>query len=208
MQHTLLVIDEARRRIEDLPRAGKIAVMLGAICHDFGKPATTALEGGRIRSLGHEEAGVGPAAALLDRLNVHSIDGVDVRTQVLGLTAHHLKPGAWYKVREEVGDGAFRRLSQKVDLELLARLAAADCSGRPGNFDCAAMEWFLGRARSLGVEHEPPKPLLLGRHLLGMGMRPGPRVGEILRQVYEKQLDGRVTTLEEAKEEARGILTR
>jgi tRNA nucleotidyltransferase (CCA-adding enzyme) len=206
--HTLLVIDEARRRIEDLPRAGKIAVMLGAISHDFGKPATTAFEGGRIRSLGHEEAGVAPATALLDRLNVHSIDGVDVRAQVLGLTAHHLKPGAWYKVREEVGDGAFRRLSQKVDLELLARLAASDCSGRPGNFDCTAMEWFLERARSLGVEHEPPKPLLLGRHLLGMGLRPGPRVGEILRKVYEKQLDGHVTTLDEAMEEAKSIISR
>ena len=93
---------------------------------------------------------------------------MDVRTQVLGLTAHHLKPGSWYKVRDEVGDGAFRRLAQKVDLELLARLAAADCVGRhPGTFDCTAMTWFLERARALGVEHEAPKPLLLGRHLLG-----------------------------------------
>ncbi len=78
--HTLMVVDEARTRIEDLPIApAQIAVMLGAVCHDFGKPATTAFIDGRIRSLGHEEAGVAPAAALLDRLNVHSIDGVDVR---------------------------------------------------------------------------------------------------------------------------------
>ena len=204
--HTLMVVDEARARVDDLPRWARVAVMLGAVCHDFGKPATTAFFDGRIRSHNHEEAGVEPARALLDRLNVHAIDGVDVRAQVLGLTAHHLKPGAWHKVRDEVGDGAFRRLAQKVDLELLARLAAADCIGRAGEFDCNAMAWFLERARALGVEHEPPKPLLLGRHLLALGLTPGPEVGRILRQVYERQLDGEVATVEEAVEEAKRIL--
>jgi tRNA nucleotidyltransferase (CCA-adding enzyme) len=106
-----------------------------------------------------------------------------------------------------VGDGAFRRLAQKVDLELLARLARADCLGRTGGFDCSAMDWFLERARALGVEHQPPAPLLLGRHLLALGLTPGPRVGEILKQVYEKQLDGEVRTVEEALREARNVLT-
>ena len=107
--------------------------MLGAVCHDLGKPATTAFIDGRIRSIDHEEQGVAPATAFLDRLNVHSIDGYDVRQQVLGITAQHLKPGSWFKVRDEVGDGAFRRLAQKVDLELLARVAKSDCLGRePG----------------------------------------------------------------------------
>jgi hypothetical protein len=90
---------------------------------------------------------VAPTLALLDRLNVHSIDGRDVRAQVVGLTAHHLKPGAWYKVRDQVGDGAFRRLAQKVDLELLARVAASDCRGRPGDFDCSAMSWNTSSGR-------------------------------------------------------------
>jgi len=206
--HTLLVLDEARARVGDLPRHARLAIMLGAVCHDLGKPATTAFIDGRIRSLGHEEAGVAPALALLDRLNVHTIDGYDVRGQVIGLTAHHLKPGAWYKVRDEVGDGAFRRLAQKVDLELLARLAAADCRGRPGDFDCGAMDWFLERARSLGVEHGAPRPILLGRHLLALGLSPGPRIGEILREVYERQLDGGITTVEEGLAAAREIISR
>jgi tRNA nucleotidyltransferase (CCA-adding enzyme) len=197
--HTLQVVDQARVRIEDLERPQQIAVMLGALCHDFGKPATTSVIDGRIRSMDHEEQGVAPAILFLDRINVHSIDGYDVRRQVLGFVAHHLKPGAWYKVRDEVGDGAFRRLSQKVDLELLARLAKADCLGRnPGQFDCTAMDWFLERARTLGVEHRPPGPILLGRHLLALGLTPGPRVGEILKAVYEQQLDGKITDLEEA----------
>jgi tRNA nucleotidyltransferase (CCA-adding enzyme) len=205
--HTLQVIDQARARIDDLARPQQITVMLGAVCHDLGKPPTTAVIDGRIRSMDHEEQGVAPTLAFLDRLNVHSIDGYDVRKQVAGLVAQHLKPGSWFKVRHEVGDGAFRRLAQKVDLELLARVAKSDCEGRkPGQFDCSAMDWFLERARSLGVEHRPPAPILLGRHVLDLGLEPGPRVGEILKAVYEQQLDGRVTTLAAAIETAKRLV--
>jgi tRNA nucleotidyltransferase (CCA-adding enzyme) len=196
--HTLLVIDEARKRIDDLEYPQQVAVMLGAVCHDLGKPATTAFVDGRIRSLEHEEQGVAPARALLDRLNVHSLQGYDVRREVLGIVANHLKPGMFCKAQPPVGDGAFRRLAQKVDLELLARVARADCEGRGGGFDCSAMDWFLSRARELGVEHAPPDPLVKGRHLLELGVKPGPAVGEVLKQVYERQLDGSVADFESA----------
>jgi tRNA nucleotidyltransferase (CCA-adding enzyme) len=204
--HTLMVIDEARQRNADLDRARLATVMLGALCHDLGKPLTTAVIDGRIRSLGHEDAGVAPATRVLDRLNVNSVDNFDVRTQVLGITAHHLKPGAFYKVRDELTDGAFRRLAVKVDMELLARVARADCLGRTGNFDCSAMDWFLDRARALGVEHKPPAPILMGRHLLELGVPPGPAMGQILKAVYELQLDGVVADLETAVTKARELI--
>ena len=178
--------------------------MLGAVCHDLGKPATTAFTDGHIRSREHENAGVVPTIAVLDRLNVHSLDGFDVRGQTIGLVAHHLKPGMFHKA-SNVGDGAFRRLARKVDLELLARLARADCLGRTGTFDCSAMDWFIERARALGVEHRPSPPILLGRHLLKLGMQPGPEVGALLRRVYELQLDGEVRTLDEALAAARHL---
>jgi tRNA nucleotidyltransferase (CCA-adding enzyme) len=205
--HTLQVVDRARARIDDLARPQQLAVMLGAVCHDLGKPATTQFIDGRIRSLDHEEQGVAPASALLDRLNVNAFDGYDVRRQVLGITAQHLKPGSWFKVRDEVGDGAFRRLAHKVDLELLARVAKSDCEGRrPGQFDCTAMDWFLERARTLGVQHRPPEPILLGRHLLALGLKPGPRIGEILKAIYEQQMDGQVATLDQAIDAARQFI--
>ena len=203
--HTLLVIDEARKLIDDLDRGRAAAVMLGALTHDLGKPPTTAVIEGRIRSLGHEEAGVAPAAALLDRLNVQTIGGFDVRTTVLGMVAHHLKPGSLMRPDARAGDGAFRRLALKVDLELLARVAKADCLGRTGAFDCSAIDRFVERARSLGVEHAPPPPIVMGRHLLEMGVAPGPRMGEILKQVYERQLDGEITTLEEGLDLAKRL---
>ena len=204
--HTLLVIDQARTRIDDLDRPRQVAVMLGAVCHDLGKPATTAFIDGRIRSRNHEEAGVEPTHRVLDCLNVHTMNGYDVRQQVVGLVAQHLKPGMWHKSASTVGDGAFRRLAKKVDLELLARLAKSDCLGRPGPFDCSAMDWFLERACALGVEHGAPPPLLLGRHLLKLGLTPGPDIGQILKAVYEQQLDGQVTTAEQAVAAARRII--
>ena len=127
-----------------------------------------------------------------------------MRAQVVGIVAHHLKPGMFHKAGN-VGDGAFRRLAQKVDLELLARVARADCRGRtPGVFDCSAMDWFIERARRLGVR--PPEPLLLGRHVLELGIRPGPRVGEILKAVYERQLDGEIATVDDAIAAATSLL--
>lgn len=204
--HTLLVVDEARKRIGHLDRPRQVAVMLGAVLHDVGKPATTAFSDGRIRSIDHEQQGVAPASAVLDRLNVHSIGGFDVRGQVLGMVAHHLKPGMFRQSPTPVSDGAFRRLAQKVDLELLALVAKADCEGRGGGFDCSAMDWFLERARALGVQNGPPEPLLLGRHLLALGVMPGPRMGEILRAVYERQLDGSVTTVDEGVELAKSLI--
>jgi tRNA nucleotidyltransferase (CCA-adding enzyme) len=204
--HTLMVVDEARTRIDDLDRPRQIAVMLGAVCHDVGKPPTTTFVDGRIRSIDHEQAGVEPATRLLDRLNVHTFGGLDVRREVLGMVAHHLKPLAFAKAVPQAGDGAFRRLAQKVDLELLARLALSDCLGRTGNHDCSGIEWFLQRARALGVEHAAPDPIVKGRHLIDLGVRPGPAIGEILRAIYEKQLDGAVTTLGEGIALARELV--
>ena len=73
-------------------------------------------------------------------------------------------------------------------------------------FDCSAMEWFLERARALGVQHRPPEPILLGRHLLALGLKPGPRVGEILKAIYEQQMDGAVTGLDDAISAAKRLL--
>lgn len=204
--HTLMVIDQARSRIDDLMRGEQVTVMLGALCHDLGKPPTTAYVDGRIRSMEHEQAGLEPTIRVLDRLNLHTLEGFDVRQHVLGIVAHHLKPLSFFKSATPVGDGAFRRLAQKVDLELLARVAKSDCLGRTGDFDCSGIDWFATRARELGVQHRPPDPMLKGRHLLALGVSPGPQMGVILREIYERQLDGRVTSLDEAIRAAESLI--
>ncbi len=69
------------------------------------------------------------------------------------------------------------------------------------------MAWFLERARALGVEHQPPAPLVLGRHLLELALSPGPEIGVILKQLYERQLDGEITSVEDGIAAARALLT-
>ena len=79
--------------------------------------------------------------------------------------------------------------------------------GRTGDFPPAAMEWFLERVRQLEVAERPPEPLLKGRHVVALGVPPGPEVGRIVHAVYERQLDGAVGTLEDAIAEARRMLS-
>jgi tRNA nucleotidyltransferase (CCA-adding enzyme) len=213
--HTQLVIDRARELIDELSYPRKVTVMLAALAHDFGKPPTTEFIEGRWRSRGHEEAGVPPTESFLGRINIHTIDGYNVRGQVIALVREHLKPGEFYKKRAEVGEGAFRRLARRCEPDLLYRVAKADSLGRNAEwvprekwYGAEAQEWFIQRSRELQVEQRPPDPILLGRHLLELGVKAGPEMGEITRAVYEMQLDGRVRTLDEAIAEAKKIISR
>jgi len=204
--HTLLAIDQAKKEVLGLSREKTLTVLLAVLCHDFGKPATTAVVDGRIRSYEHEAAGLAPTVAFLDRLKIHTLGGFDIRTHVLELVGHHLTPSHYFKNRDNVGDGAFRRLARRLEPELLYRVSRADCLGRSGSFSTEAQEWFITKVRSLGVEQKPPPPLLMGRHLLEMGVEPGPRVGVITRAVYEMQLDGRIADLPAALQAAKLLL--
>ena len=213
--HTMMVIDEARKLIDELDHPRQVAVMLGALCHDLGKPPTTQFFDGRWRSHSHDEAGVEPTLSLLDRLGIFTLDGYDVRDQVIQLVRYHLKPGEFYKVEQKnpVGDGAFRRLARKVEPDLLYRVAKADSLGRNPDwlppekrFGSEAQEWFIERVRGLQIEKKAPEPILMGRHLIDLGLQPSPKFKEILDTVYELQLDGRVADLEAAIAEARKLI--
>ena len=92
--HTLMVIDQARaphRRPAAVGEAGRDAGRGVPRLRQARRPRRSSTAGSA-RTTTRRPA-CAPARALLDRLNVHAIDGVDVRTQVFGLTAHHLKPG-------------------------------------------------------------------------------------------------------------------
>jgi len=204
--HTLMVADEARKLIDDLPYEKQVTVMLAAVAHDFGKPPTTQFFDGRWRSHSHDEAGVEPTISFLDTLGIHTLNGYDVRNQVIQLVRYHLKPGEFYKVdsRNPVGDGAFRRLARKVEPDLLYRVAKADSLGRYPDgdrskmiFGSEAQEWFIERVRALNIEKKAPEPVVMGRHLIDLGLTPGPEFKRILDAVYEMQLDGAVKTLDD-----------
>jgi len=213
--HTMMVADEARKLIDDLPYETQVTVMLAAIAHDFGKPPTTQFFDGRWRSHSHDEAGVEPTISFLDRLGIYTLNGYDLRYQVVQLVRYHLKPGEFYKAESKhpVGDGAFRRLARKVEPDLLYRVAKADSLGRnpewlppEKRFGSEAQEWFIKRVHDLQIEKKAPEPILLGRHLIELGLEPSPRFKEILDSVYEMQLDGKITDLDAAKTTAEKLI--
>jgi tRNA nucleotidyltransferase (CCA-adding enzyme) len=211
--HTLMVADEARKLIDDLPYEKQVTVMLGALAHDFGKPPTTQFFDGRWRSHSHDEAGVEPTLSFLDTLGIHTLNGYDVRNQVVQLVRYHLKPGEYHKSKNPVGDGAFRRLARKVEPDLLYRVAKADSLGRNPDwlppekrFGSEAQEWFIEKVRELQIEKKAPDPILMGRHLIELGLEPSPQFKRILDAVFELQLDGKVANIDEAVAEARSMI--
>ena len=213
--HTMMVADEARKLIDDLTYERQVAVMIGALAHDFGKPPTTVFMDGRWRSHSHDEAGVEPTLTFLDTLGLFTLNGFDVRNQIVQLVRYHLKPGEYYKAKSPVGDGAFRRLARKVEPDLLYRVAKADSLGRNPEwlpkekwFGSEAQEWFIEKVRELDIEKKAPEPMLMGRHLIDLGMEPSPSFKRILDAVYEMQLDGIVTDLNGAVEQAKQLMNR
>jgi tRNA nucleotidyltransferase (CCA-adding enzyme) len=183
--HTLLVLDAAagmRRGDGD-----DFALMLGALCHDLGKPATTEwsdeAEGTRIRSPGHDRAGIPPTHALLERLHASKA----LVAAVCALVEHHLAPALF--VRQGAGPRGYRRLARKleaagVSLDLLVRVARADHLGRTTDEALAGVfpagDAFLATAAALDVSRHGPADVVLGRHVLARGVPPGPAVGRIL----------------------------
>ncbi len=140
-----MVIDEARKLIDDLSFPKQVVVMLAALCHDLGKPLTTQILNGRLRSLGHEEAGVAPTESFLDRLGLHSLDGYPVRQQIIQIVRHHLKPAQFFRVQESISDGALRRLAREVETDLLCEfLLPIALDG-----DQIGFQWIAGQTMML-----------------------------------------------------------
>ena len=207
--HTLCCLDAYAKARDAAGRNPDedIVVGLAVLCHDFGKPACTAYDPvkKRIRSLGHDEAGVEPTLSFLRRLTNEE----RLLKEVPPLVRLHMRPFAMW--RDKASDGAIRRLAASVvRIDRLLRVAAADDAGRPPfPSEPEPIEWIAAQAERLRVADSAPKPLVMGRHLVALGMKPGPEMGRALKAAYEAQLDGRFSTVEDGIEyvkAAQGLL--
>ena len=97
------------------------------------------------------------------------------------------------------GEAAIRRLSAEVvRIDRLIRVAAADDAGRPPfPRDDIALKWLAAEAERLEIKRSAPKPIVMGRHLVKLGLRPGVEFGRLLSLCYEAQLDGKIKTLDD-----------
>lgn len=195
--HTLMVVDQAAKLTEALEEEMRLIVVAGALCHDFGKPCTTVVIDGVIKSPGHEQQGVEPTLEFLKNAGFPS----HLAPAISSLVSEHLKPYQLYNKRDEVSDGAIARLSCRVDIDLLLLVSQADFLGRTtaeakSGFDPSA-PWLKARVDAILGQEKQPKPLMLGRHLLLLGQKPGPIFTEILGIAFEAQLDGKFATEED-----------
>jgi tRNA nucleotidyltransferase (CCA-adding enzyme) len=185
--HTCHVCDALAETPEwqQVPAERKAALMFAAVSHDFGKAVSTVIENGRIISHGHEETGLPLAESFLSSIDAPN----EIREVVVPLVRYHM-------VRNPKPDDRWiRRMAIKVapaTLQELATLITADHFGRPPKPRIVPVEAakMRERAQELKVDQQAPKPMLQGRHLIARGMKPGSRMGEVLKAAFEAQING------------------
>ena len=187
--HTLMVVDAAAKL-----RSGDVdddsTLMLAALCHDLGKPLTTAMIDGKVRSPAHDKAGVGPTRSFLARLAA----GNALAERVCALVEHHLAVSKYEQ--DGAQPRAYRRLARKlgaagVSMAMLEKVARADHLGRTTEEGLAGRygpgDRFIARCMTEDVVSEPPRDVVMGRHLLARGYAPGPEIGVLLSSCREIQ---------------------
>src|SRR4051812_16223383 len=193
--HTQFCLD-ALVKLDDWPKCDaprRRLLMFGVLAHDFGKPATTAYveKRGAMRwtSPGHEPAGGPLAKNFLRRIGAP----LDYDLPVCALVVHHL---AHHHGNAQFTDTSVRRLARKLapaTIDDLAVVMHADANGRPPLASPeihVRIDELVAKAHALAIADSAPKPIVLGRHLLQLGMKAGPEFKPIIDAAFEAQLDG------------------
>ncbi len=191
-EHSCLVLDACVtiKREENLDDHESLVLMLAALCQNLGKPLTASQVDGLKHNQEEKKTENTPLRSLLGRMGCPPslVDRVAVLVREHGQSYQ-----LWRQANDQrVGDGAIRRLALRVPIRTLCRLILANDRARKstdGFEPCANVNWLLERSKALGVLEHPPKPILQGRHLQGLGVSPGPLMGALLKEAFEAQLD-------------------
>ncbi len=184
--HTCQVVDEAARLKGDRELSGEeqVVLMFASLCHDFGKPHVTyTSEKGEVLAPKHALAGMGPGLSFLQSIGAPGY----VKSKVTILIQEH---GAHFQegpTRKSVSWLAYRLAPVRLRLwEALTEADACGCSPLPPARP--ALAW-LQEAEEAGVVNEKAVALVTGKLLLRWGMKPSRRMGKLIRQAYEAQLE-------------------
>jgi tRNA nucleotidyltransferase (CCA-adding enzyme) len=196
-EHTMQAIDAAVGLIGKYDNEfDKLVLMYAALCHDLGKVTTTTEVNGVIKSIGHEKESKTFARTMMKRIT-HNVDLINA---VSSLVLHHMTPLQF--ITNNAKMSAYKRLANKlaynVNLLMLIDLCIADKRGRNGNghepliCDFPDVELFREKVLQAGVSTSAVEPILKGGDLLDI-VQPGPKMGQLLKLAYEKQIDDGVT---------------
>jgi poly(A) polymerase len=179
--HTLMLL-------EQLEAGCSPTLAWGGLLHDVGKPPTFRVAPDRIRFDGHVEVGVAMGAEICRRFRFSN----DETEQILALVENHMKFADAPRMKASTLK-RFLRLERFGEHLALHRM---DCLAAHGNLDI----WNFVREQheSLPEDAVRPKPLITGRELIAAGYVPGPGFKEMLRTVEDAQLEGAISTSEEA----------
>jgi poly(A) polymerase len=160
----------------------------GALLHDVGKPATFRRAPDRIRFDGHVDVGVAVAADILRRFRFSNED----TRQTLALVENHMR----FADAQHMKTSTLKRFFRLSDFEEHLALHRMDCLAGSGNLD--HWEFVREHWQAMPEETVRPTPLLTGRELIAAGYAPGPEFKLMLRLVEDAQLEGTISTAEEA----------
>jgi tRNA nucleotidyltransferase (CCA-adding enzyme) len=191
-EHTKQTIDAAASMEYDSSEQ-KLIGMYAALCHDIGKPVCTTYKDNRIISYGHAEKGALIVKKLLKRIGVST----KIERAVVKLVNYHMHPGQF--VKSNASSAAYKklalRLAPEVTIKQLALLFAADRLGRNPERGAPLKKLtedvigeFIRKAQQAGVYVHPEKAVLEGEDLLPF-IGPGPRLGALLKQAYQIQIN-------------------
>ena len=183
------VFEHTRLMLGLLPNEVSLPLVFSVLFHDIGKPPTATVdETGRIRFSGHDKVGAGMTEALMERLRFSRAE-IDATVEAV---AQHMV----FKDVPKMRVAKLKRFMARPNFSDELELHRVDCLSSHGMLDNYK---FLQR-KSEEFAHEPiiPPPLLTGRDLIAIGMKPGPRFGEILEAVETRQLEGTLGDRDEA----------
>ena len=198
-EHTKLACDGAAQIADELnlDSTERTILLFAALCHDFGKPATTILnERGTWSSPRHPAEGIQASQNFLRRLQAPNLIQEHVPILVREHMAHLAIPA-----EELPSFQAVRRLAVRLspsNIKMWSALCRADSLGCGAGAPRRQVSTWEEVAAKLDVRESKPKPILQGRDLIKLGMEPGRKMGEVLNRAYEAQLDGTISTLNEA----------
>jgi tRNA nucleotidyltransferase/poly(A) polymerase len=170
---------------------------LAVLLHDIGKPPTLVMAD-RIRFNNHDHVGADMASRIADRLKLSN----EQKDLVVWLVDKHLAFLQW----EQMRPSTLKRLLGHEHIEDLLRLVRADTLGSMA--DDQYVDRLLAMRASFKAEELKPAPLVTGKDLIEMGFAPGPHFKQALTQVMDAQLEGTVTTKEQALELVRRFLNK
>jgi tRNA nucleotidyltransferase/poly(A) polymerase len=167
-----------------LPADVSPLLALSVLLHDIGKPVTYSFDevDQRIRFNGHDQVGADMAVEIMTRFR---FSNEEIDTVVEAIRNHMV-----FKDTPNMRPAKLRRFMGRQNFPLELELHRVDCLGSHG--DLQTYELLVNKQKEFENEPIIPPPLVTGRDLIALGLKPGPRFGEILEAVQTSQLDGEI----------------